>query len=47
VAVEVDQVVRRLDGEVLGEGRVVHVYELRDDLVARMTVEEPAPADRG
>jgi hypothetical protein len=40
VAVDVDQVVRDLDGAVISESRVVHVYELRDGLVARMDVEE-------
>ncbi|MFL5865000.1 MAG: nuclear transport factor 2 family protein [Solirubrobacteraceae bacterium] len=39
IAVEVDQVVRDLDGEVVASGRVVHVYELRDGLVARMDVQ--------
>ena len=39
VAVEVDQVVRDLGGEVVASGRVVHVYELRDGLVARMDVQ--------
>jgi hypothetical protein len=42
VAVQVEQVVRNLDGEVVAEGTVVHVYELRSGLVARMDVEEPA-----
>jgi hypothetical protein len=42
VAVEVEQVVRNLDGEVVAAGTVVHVYELRAGLVARMDVEEPA-----
>jgi hypothetical protein len=41
VAVRVRQVVRSLTGEVLSDGQVVHVYELRDGLIARMTVEEP------
>jgi hypothetical protein len=40
-AVDVHQVVRSLDGEVLSEGDVVHVYALRDGLVERMDVEEP------
>ena len=40
LAVEVDQLVRNLDGEVIGEARTVHVYELRDELVARMDVED-------
>ena len=38
--VDVEQVVRDLNSEVLGEGRVLHIYELRDGLVARMDVEE-------
>jgi hypothetical protein len=42
VAVEVHQRVRTLDGEPLGEGRVLHVYELRNQLVTRMDVEEVA-----
>jgi len=41
IAVEVEQVARALDGTLLGAGRVVHVYTFRDDLVARMDVEEP------
>ncbi|MCU1677796.1 MAG: hypothetical protein JWM93_2554 [Frankiales bacterium] len=40
VAVDVHQVAHALDGALLGEGRVVHVYEFRDDLVTRMDVEE-------
>jgi len=40
VAVEVHQVVRSLAGEVLGEGRVRHVYTFAGGLVARMDVEE-------
>jgi hypothetical protein len=43
VAVEVEQVVRDHDGTLLMEGRVVHVYAFRDQLVARMDVEEPRP----
>jgi hypothetical protein len=34
--------VRSLDGAVLSDGRVVHVYAFRDGLVERMDVEEPA-----
>jgi len=45
IAVEVHQVPRDLDGTVLGEGRVLHVYVFRDDLVARMDVEELANAE--
>jgi hypothetical protein len=44
VAVEVEQKVLGLDGSVLGEGRVRHVYRLRDGFVARMDVEEPEAA---
>jgi hypothetical protein len=40
IAVEVDQVARGLDGTLLGEGRVLHVYRLRDGLITRMDVEE-------
>jgi hypothetical protein len=40
IAVGVHQVVRLLDGEVLADRRVVHVYALRDGLVERMDVEE-------
>jgi ketosteroid isomerase-like protein len=42
VAVDVDQVARSLDGEILGEGRVIHVYAFHDGLIARMDVEELA-----
>lgn len=40
VAVDVRQMVRSLEGELLVEGRVLHVYTLREDLVARMDVED-------
>ena len=39
VVVDVHQVVRDLDGEVLSEGRVRHAYTFRDGLVARMDIE--------
>ena len=39
IAVDIHQVVRSLDGEVLSDGSVVHVYALRDGLVERMDVE--------
>ena len=39
LAVNVRQVVRDLEGNVLSEGDVTHVYEMRGGLVARMTVE--------
>ena len=38
VAVTVHQVVKDLDGNVLSEGPVSHVYTLRDGLVARMDI---------
>jgi hypothetical protein len=41
VAVDVHQVVRDLQGRKLSDGRVRHVYTFRDDLVARMDIEEP------
>jgi hypothetical protein len=40
VAVDVRQVVRSLDGTLLGEGDVVHVYRFRGALIARMDVED-------
>jgi hypothetical protein len=40
VAVDVHQVVRALDGSLLSDGRVLHVYEMKDGLVTRMDVEE-------
>jgi ketosteroid isomerase-like protein len=42
VAVDVKQTVRALDGTLLSEGPVVHVYSFRDGLVTRMDVEEPS-----
>ena len=36
--VDVHQVVRDLDGAVQSDGRVSHVYTLRDGLVARMDI---------
>jgi nuclear transport factor 2 (NTF2) superfamily protein len=41
VAVEVDQTVRDLNGALLSEGRVRHVYAFRAGLVTSMDVEEP------
>jgi len=40
VVVEVQQTVRDLDGALLSDGRVRHVYTLRDGLVTRMDVED-------
>jgi hypothetical protein len=41
VAIDVQQAARSLDGALLGEGRVVHVYTFRGEQIARMDVEEP------
>lgn len=43
IEVQVRQVVRDLDGDVVAEGTVVHVYEMRSGLVARMDVEDVEP----
>jgi len=40
IAVDVHQVVHGLDGTLFAEGRVLHVYAFRGDLIARMDVEE-------
>ncbi len=40
VAVDVHQVVRALDGNLLSDRRVLHVYEISDSLIANMEVEE-------
>lgn len=40
ISVTVHQVVRSPDGQLLSDGRVAHVYELRDGRIAGMTVEE-------
>jgi organic hydroperoxide reductase OsmC/OhrA len=42
VAVDVHQVVRSLEGDVVSDGRVVHVYAIEDGLVTRMDIEEAA-----
>jgi hypothetical protein len=42
LAVDVHQVVRSPEGVVLVDGRVEHIYELRDGLIVRMDVVEPA-----
>jgi hypothetical protein len=39
VSVTVHQVVRDLEGSVMSETRVRHVYELRDGLVIRMDID--------
>jgi ketosteroid isomerase-like protein len=45
LAVEVQQVARSLDGVIISEGRVVHVYAFRDGLITKMDVEELARTD--
>jgi ketosteroid isomerase-like protein len=40
LAVEVHQTVRDRDGRLLLDGRVLHVYLMRDGLVRRMDIEE-------
>ena len=40
IVVDVHQVVRNLEGAVLSDGRVRHVYTFRDGLVERMDIEE-------
>jgi len=40
LAVQVQQTVRALDGSLLAESRVVHVYQSRNGLITRMDVEE-------
>lgn len=42
IEVDVHQQVRSPAGELLSDGRVLHVYELRDGLITRMHVEEPS-----
>ena len=39
VAVDVAQSIRDLDGALIAEDRVTHVYRLRDGLIARMDVQ--------
>ena len=43
VAVDVHQVVRDADGTVLADGRVRHVYTIRDGLIARMEIAASEP----
>jgi hypothetical protein len=40
VVVDVHQVVRTLEGELISEGEVQHVYTIRDGLVERMDIRE-------
>jgi hypothetical protein len=44
MAVEVLQTMRGLDGALIAEGRVRHVYAFSGELIARMDVEDPAAA---
>ncbi len=41
LAVRVRQVVRSPEGQLLGEGEVLHVYRMHDGLIDRMDVEKP------
>jgi hypothetical protein len=43
LALTVRQVVRTPDGELLSDGEVLHVYQLRDGLIYSMDVEQPEP----
>jgi ketosteroid isomerase-like protein len=43
IAVEVDQIVRDLDGGLISHGRVAHVYTFHGELITRMEVEQAAP----
>ncbi len=43
-AIEIQQVVRDLDGAVLNDRTVWHVYQFEGDLVSRMDIEEAPPA---
>jgi hypothetical protein len=43
VAVTVRQVVRSLDGQLLQDGTVTHVYRFDGDQIVRMDVEEATP----
>jgi hypothetical protein len=47
IEVEVHQVVRDLGGDVIDDGVVVHVYELRSGRVAWMDVEKPEGSGTG
>jgi hypothetical protein len=40
IVVDVLQIVRDLEGAVLSDSRVRHIYSFRDGLVARMAIEE-------
>jgi ketosteroid isomerase-like protein len=44
--VRVDQTVRTLDGTVLSQGILDHVYRIEDGLIVRMDVRDDAPGNR-
>ena len=44
--VRVDQVVKTLDGAVISEGELDHVYRIEGGLIARMDVRDDAPGNR-
>jgi hypothetical protein len=46
LVVDVRQVVRDLEGTVIADDRVEHMYEIRDGLIARMDIQGSAPPDR-
>jgi hypothetical protein len=46
VVVHVRQVVRDLEGTVIADDRVQHVYDIRDGLIARMDIQGSAPPER-
>ena len=41
IVVDVHQIVRDLQGELLSEGDVQHVFTIRDGKIARMDIREP------
>jgi hypothetical protein len=45
IAVDVDQLVRDLDGAVVDEAHLLHVYRFEGPLIAQMDIEELAGAD--
>jgi len=46
LVVDVRQVVRDLEGTVIADDSVQHVYEIRHGLIARMDIQGSAPPDR-
>lgn len=43
--VDVHQVVRDLNGQVIADRRVQHVYTIRDGLITRMDIREPSTSE--